>query len=218
MKKTLIASAVGLAAFGLLSGAALAWFGKCKNSCCAYKYTICCKPYNAFSPICCGNMFMEGCCPPFGMGCAMPGCGPGFKPMGGPGYCGADCFGCESGCLGQLPAPTTGGTAVLPLNPAPSPTPGQPGFTPPMPTPLDGSKPLGTTPTAQGRAIPMPYPVIQPAGYYPYYPPAYYAYPAYYGYPAYPQAAYPVVYPGMMPASPNPWNAGFGVPVYGGRN
>src|SRR6266581_3639927 len=64
--------------FGLLSLSALAlstqnseaglhhW--RCSRCCHKYSTYICCTPYNAFSPVCCGSICCNGCCP-LQMGC-----------------------------------------------------------------------------------------------------------------------------------------------------
>src|SRR4051794_14589629 len=43
---------------------------------------ICCRQYNAFTPVCWGNVHCDGCCPNFG--CGMGSCMPGMCGMGGP--------------------------------------------------------------------------------------------------------------------------------------
>src|SRR5438046_6624672 len=49
------------------------------HKCCTY---LCVRPYNAFSPVCCGSVSCIGCCPMFGgMGGGMD-CGP-CGPVGG---------------------------------------------------------------------------------------------------------------------------------------
>src|SRR3954447_10347458 len=81
MKRFLLATVVSVAALALPSGQASAGHHHhCYDKCC----TFCCKPYNAFSPICCGTLFCDGCCPQFG--CQM------HQPPGGPGpYAGGGC-------------------------------------------------------------------------------------------------------------------------------
>src|SRR5437899_8131338 len=90
---------VSIAALGLCVSEAAAWFWNgCCNRCCSTY--ICCRPYNAFTPVCFGNVTCDGCCPlqnagwGYGGGggcCAAPFGAPGmghdinFQPgMGGP--------------------------------------------------------------------------------------------------------------------------------------
>jgi hypothetical protein len=73
MKKLLIASCLSIATLGLIAGQAPAWcFLGCHR--CCFDYCICCRPYNAFSPVCFGNINCCGCCPVANFG--MNGCGP----------------------------------------------------------------------------------------------------------------------------------------------
>jgi hypothetical protein len=123
---------------------------------------ITCRPYNAFTPICWGNLVCDGCCPNMG------GCGGGCQmPSFGYGGCGIPYMGMA--CAPQYGY--AGDMAPAPKQPAPNAAP----FTPPMPMP---SGP-GTT-----MMVP-PYGVSQ-ASYYPFTPMAYpnYYYPGYY-YPNY---------------------------------
>jgi hypothetical protein len=132
-----------------------------------YVTHITCRPYNAFTPICWGNLVCDGCCPsPCGVA---SGCLPtsmGIPPwaytygMGhgmAPGY-GGCCAGDACGASDMQPAPMIRS---------------QPTFTPPMPMPMPSSP--GTTMYQQ----PMPQGVSQ-ANYYPQpmYVPQYY--PGYY--------------------------------------
>ena len=65
MKRFLLAAVLSVGAFALAGGQASAFPLRCKcyNKCC----TFCVKPYNAFSPVCCGTLFCDGCCPQFGL-------------------------------------------------------------------------------------------------------------------------------------------------------
>jgi hypothetical protein len=58
-------SLAGLALSGTTAFAGL--FGCCFRSHCCTQIT--CRPYNAFTPICWGNLTCDGCCPSFGGGC-----------------------------------------------------------------------------------------------------------------------------------------------------
>src|SRR5262245_56186770 len=132
MKKLYAVAYLSLATLGLASSDAFAagcCRCKCKKHCC-YSYSICCRPYNAFSPICCGNMCCDGCC-----GQCQPSCGCNLTLGCG---CAAGCAGGDCSCLGQLPAPgpaPVGPGVPSPVaSPAPAPAPGTPGFSAPMPT------------------------------------------------------------------------------------
>jgi hypothetical protein len=112
MKKLLFAAVLSLAGLGLSTGQASAWLLHCHH-CCAGSATICCRPYNAFSPSIFGSITADGCCPiSFG--------------NHGPAY-GAGCYagapGCDGGGCG---APTIG--AVMEGTPVPvgAPVPGTP--------------------------------------------------------------------------------------------
>jgi hypothetical protein len=172
MKKLLTLALFSLAGLGWSTGQAPAWFccHKCCNKC---STTICCHPYNAFSPVCWGNMTCCGCCP------AQFGCCPG--PMNG-GYCGGgaceggacgspyDGFGGYDGTLGgctscgidQLPAlatPKAGATTAAPAAPGAA----APTFQAPMPTPAPAS--TGLVPGADSAPLSVPYPMLQPTSY-----------------------------------------------------
>jgi hypothetical protein len=84
--------------------------------CCGCGAKFCVRQYNAFSPVCSGTVFCDGCCPfgacggyggygPYGYGmCPAGGCGAcGVMPFSGLPACGPN--GCADGaCLGTLPA------------------------------------------------------------------------------------------------------------------
>ncbi len=204
MKKRILVSLLSVAALALNGPAAQAWFGF-RHCCGCSKYStyLCIRPYNAFSPVCCGSITATGCCPMFGgMGFGGPGYPPPsmpscFNSCCAPSYSSSGC--CDSGCL-----PPAGAVAPVPnpqgqsLPPSPMPNgPGGPTFTPPNPTPM---------PTSQHWQAPLPYNygVVQTAGYQQPYPvpqPAYY--PGYY------PGSYPGYYP-MTPAYnvPNYWYGG----------
>jgi hypothetical protein len=163
---------------------------RCRG-CHRYTTQITCRPYNAFTPICWGNLICDGCTPspcgvaggqlPFqymgGYGgyAGMMGCSP---PMCMGGMCPAPCYsggmmGCPSGTC--LPDTTT------PVQPA-TPMPAGPNFTPPPPAPATSYYyPGGYNQRAYGM---NPYGLTQ-ASYYPNYNANYYS-----AYNAYQQAAY----------------------------
>ena len=127
MKKLTALGLLSVVALGCASSSASAWWpcfplcGCCKSKCCS---TICCRQYNAFTPVCTGSICCDGCCP-INMGSG--GCCPSS------GNC---CVGGGDGCcLGQLPAPGAIGMpnmgmpmmAGAPMQgPMPSPMGGQP--------------------------------------------------------------------------------------------
>jgi hypothetical protein len=107
-----------------------------------YATTITCRPYNAFTPMCWGNLVCDGCCPSFGGGggCQMP-CSVGMPSFAGP------CFG--GACM------ASDRPAAAPLPPINN------NFTPPMPMPVN---PGTTMYPQQGLSQANFY----PQGYYPY--------------------------------------------------
>ena len=153
----------------------------CHHSC---ETHITCRPYNAFTPICYGNLYCDGCCPnpcalaggcsPSWGGCiAGSGCGGfagpyagGFISGFGPVYAGPLQPGWGDSYPGMLPSVPTS----LPV------TPGTPGTqVPAAPT----VPPVLNHTTQYGN--PVPYYGVQPTNYYP----GYYGYPAnYYPYQA----------------------------------
>jgi hypothetical protein len=176
--KILALGFLSLCSMAMFAGESQAWLFQCFHH---HKYTtqITCRPYNAFTPICWGNLVCDGCCPSFGGGggCQMP------MMMGAP-------FACGYGGYGACGANGCGG--------APAATPPVTNFTPPMPMPA------GTTFYPPSMQMPMPTapnayypsPDVSQANYYPqgYYPQAYYpAMPTYYS-----------PYAGYYPA-PNYW-------------
>jgi hypothetical protein len=181
MKKLCTIGILSLAALGVGAGQASAWH-LLHHCCCSY--TVCCKPYNAFSPPCCTPCGKNWPCD---MGHFQPA--PCFG-MGGYGGCGS----CGGG-----PAMSPPGVAPMQMPPAT----GAPNYMPPAPAEVgapEASMPMmPMMPYAmQGGAMPMQQPVaFQPPymnmNYYP--PQAYYpAYPptqmAGYGMPQGPMPAY----------------------------
>lgn len=106
MKKFLTAALLALAVSGLSAVPSFAWgtFGLIPHGCCCgccCSCNVCIRPYNAFSPVCCGSLCCDGCMPfsggACGNGCGIPACG---LPA--------------STCMNQLPgtAPAANPTAV----------------------------------------------------------------------------------------------------------
>ena len=184
MKKLLPSVVLALAVFAFAAPQSFAGcFGLCYNhcGCCGCGAKFCVRQYNAFSPVCSGTVFCDGCCPFGSGGGGGPGygggCGPcegGMCPSGGCGVpfsgmpaCSAG--GCDSGCLGSLPAsePPAG---ALPSNPTATPS------------------PLPSGPTSQA----MNAPIIQNTAYRPAFTPA-------------PSTAVPVRMQPQMMAAPSYW-------------
>lgn len=187
MKKLFALGLLLAAMFGWSAQTALAWWpcyplcgcDKKGSSCCA---SITIKQYNAFTPICCGSMHCNGCCPmdltgggsvcgPGMMGCAAAGAAC-YDPCGAAAIC--------SGC-GQLPAVSPAPIAV-------------PGYQAPAPTPMEGARPMSYNPY-------MVYSAVQPAAYRPMYTPAYQMMQAAPNYQMMPVAPNPVQY-----STPYYWN------------
>jgi len=146
MKKLLFLALVSLGAVGASASDARAWFLHCcHNRCNKCTTTITCKPYNAFSPVCCGNLVCDGCCP---INCG--GYGPHMPSVFG-GYCGGPGGFATGSCdFGSLPAP--GIVTTMPN--------GQ----------MMPSQPIITQPVPQGNAgpqfiVPAPQP-INPQAYW----------------------------------------------------
>ncbi|MFO0964469.1 MAG: hypothetical protein U0793_02615 [Gemmataceae bacterium] len=180
MKKKLLAlGALSVAVIALcVSDASAFWFHRClgcRGCCNRYQSVIVCRPYNAFTPICYGNITCDGCCPspccaPAALPSLQPWCGAGYSPCGDP--CGAPVMG---------PAP------VFPMPTAPPPV--------AAPAVTMANQPGVYTASYQ----PYPYYPTYYQGYYPY--PMGYGYmpvnPVPMGYmPAYPMPNYAPVYPG----------------------
>jgi hypothetical protein len=182
MRKYLFAAALSAGALCLNVGQASAGLFRC----CCYKKccTFYCKPYNAFSPCCCGSVCFDGCCPP-----TQPPCPP-QPTCCADSFCGDGCGGPGAGFLpGLTPGAPTPPTTGAPQQGTP---PGGQQFTPPPPQPLPNGAGAGARAYIPARPFMPP---IQPVGYAPY------PYPY-----ANPYAGYPVVAP-MGPAP-------MGVPSY----
>lgn len=133
MKKLLSSTALALvvSAFATAPSFAGCCFGLLHGhcGCCGCGAKFCVRQYNAFSPVCSGTVFCDGCCPFGACGGGYGGYG-GFGAPGmcGPGGCGVMPFsgmlncgpgGCADGaCLGSLPAADPGVGA--PTTPAPT--------------------------------------------------------------------------------------------------
>ncbi len=142
---------------------------------------IVCRPYNAFTPICCGNVVCDGCCPsPYcgGPSCQLPiqNC---FAPA-----CGGLTYGPNSFVPYAVSQPQMMQTPAIPTQNAPS-------FTPPPPLPNTVYNQTSMGYPAQGM-VP-----VQPASYYP---PQYPTYPTNF----YPVNNYPMV-PPMPMQVPSYW-------------
>jgi len=172
MKRNILA-VFSLCCLGLFTAESQAFLGLWNHH---HKYTtqITCRPYNAFTPICWGNLVCDGCCPsPCGVanGCLPMGFGvPPFACMGG----GFNPY-MAGGCAPMQPAYSY--ASDRPMNapmttPPPMPDPRAP-FNPPMPMPQ------GPNPNV---SMYSPYGVAQANYYVPYgvqYYPNYYM-PGYY--------------------------------------
>ncbi|HZU37358.1 MAG TPA: hypothetical protein VFA18_15650, partial [Gemmataceae bacterium] len=105
MKKLIVFASLSVAGLILSSSQASAWWcHHCchDNKCCT---TICLRPYNAFTPVCCGNLSCNGCCPiNMTQGC----CGNGACGYGGYGYGGCGNGSCGPTCGGYAYGPTYG--------------------------------------------------------------------------------------------------------------
>ncbi len=157
MKTMLTAALAALAAMGLSARPASAGaFGlfTCPSCCgCCGGCNFCVRPYNAFSPVCSGTLFCDGCMP-FGS------CGPGCLNYGGlpacgyPGCLNGSCSGCMNGsCSAQMPP-----MGVMPAAPA------GPDLQS-LPSPMPKGPP--TTSAAYGQSG------VYSAGYFPAYYPGY---------------------------------------------
>jgi hypothetical protein len=171
MKRNILALGLSACCLAYFAGDLQAWlFHHWKHN--RYTTQITCRPYNAFTPICWGNLTCDGCCPspcgvasghmPLMMGAPPWACGAG--PCFGGGY-GHDPFMGFGGHMPMLAHPPMHGP-MPPINNAPN-------FTPPTPTPLPQNPnntmipPIGVS---QANFYPMPYyvPMAMPMQYNPY--------------------------------------------------
>jgi hypothetical protein len=175
MKKLLLFAILGLAALIQVPGTTRAGtFGLFTHGCCGgCGCGVCIRPYNAFSPVFCGTVCSDCCCPSWpqpGHG----GCGPG------------GCDGAPGPMISMMPGPMMSGPMMPSLMPYP--TPGKPPE--PLPAPLTAptnnqlptAMPKGPVTAGMYPGM-MPYGMVQPVGYYPMYYPGYnYGYGYGYGY------------------------------------
>lgn len=184
--KILALGLFSLCATMFMAQSAQAW-GLCHDWCHRYVTKITCRPYNAFTPICWGNLVCDGCVP---NPCGVAG---GFMPLnfGVPPWA---CNACTQGaCVGGF-CGDSGFASDMPINVTPgAPAPGtptfqgpQPNFNPPMPMPTGPNTtmyPMMPMPVSQANYYPMPMPHYNPGyaipmGYNPYMQPMpYYWYP-----------------------------------------
>jgi hypothetical protein len=161
--KRMVVGLLSLAVVGLTAQPSFAWL---LSRCCGCKYTtyICCRPYNAFTPVCFGNITGLGCCP-VALNCC--------QPSGPPSYpCGASC---DSHC--DVGASYGGYMNSTPMQSMPMqsmPAPGN--FTPPPPTPMNGAVSYWWNQQQPYAMVPQYAPQygVQQTGYYPPYNPGYY--------------------------------------------
>jgi hypothetical protein len=166
MNKLLASALVSVAAVGLSASQAsagwLSWL--CCGGKCSYKYTVNCRPYNAFTPVCYGNVTCDGACIP-----GMPGMPPppgSHFGMGSWGHSlhGAECcqgdFGGHPQLAGQFPSDGSviTGTPVIAQPATINPPPAQ-------------TVPVNTPPAGPASARPMPpgvlvQPTAHQGGYY----------------------------------------------------
>jgi hypothetical protein len=155
MKKLLPSAILALVVSGVVTaqsfaGCCFGLFPKCFG-CCGCGAKFCVRQYNAFSPVCSGTVFCDGCCP-FGA------CG---------GYGGYGPYGCGMMPFAGLPAPCCGPTgcadgACLGNLPAADPVAGAPG------APATPAAPLPTAPTSQVvNDRPIQNATYRPASYLP---------------------------------------------------
>jgi hypothetical protein len=114
MKKLLPSAILALVVSGVMTSQSFGWgccFGLIPHhgccGCCGCGAQFCVRQYNAFSPVCCGTVFCDGCCP-FGACGGGGGYGCGMGPVGGmmpySGVMGCGPGGCGGGgYLGSLP-------------------------------------------------------------------------------------------------------------------
>jgi len=190
MKKIFALFVSSLALVAAAAGSASAWCNDCCGKCCA---TICLRPYNAFTPVCCGSLCCDGCASMMFGGMYLPNpCGAGLPgPSGWPGLGGWAGATYPYGPVASYPMPLPNAPAaptVVPGAPGAAPSATPPAFKAPAPTPIESTPPKGDT-TSQAVPYPMAYGAVHYAGYYPGYMPAPgYGMPYYWGAPTMPAA------------------------------
>jgi hypothetical protein len=195
MKKLLPSAILALVVSGVVTSQSFGWgccFGLIPHhgcGCCGCGAQFCVRQYNAFSPVCCGTIYCDGCSPfgPPGGGYGGCGMGPGGCGLPYSGVLGGCCgpAGCADGaCLGYGLAGGADGACLGSL-PAADPSVGAPG------APTAPAAPLPTGPTSQ-LANDRP---IQNATYR----------PASYTLPSTPSALVPNQWQPQMMAAPSYW-------------
>jgi hypothetical protein len=205
MKKLIILGIFSLGLVGLWAQrgeAGLFDCWHCHRKCDRFSTHITIRQYNAFSPVCSGNVFCQGCTPSCCFAGIGGGCCPPLPPMMPPAFCpfppmfppfhhGMEpptCFNsgcCDTPCL----PPPHGNPPTPPHQPHPA-VPADPNFNPPPPTPLPAmshqyapaANPFQTVGYYQGGYpyyYPMPTynPWMMQGGYNPYYGYGYYQNP-----------------------------------------
>lgn len=173
MKKLLALGLLSVAALGFATAPASAWWpcfplkGCCKNKCCS---TICIRQYNAFTPVCCGSLCCDGCCPMTFGGCNFGGGNNCCMPNQ------SCCVGGDAACLGQLPAPGAVASPMMPPATAQqqAPLPNAMSYAGAMPwNPYAGYNPYAMSNVQPAAYQPSMYPGYMPmnpyAGQVPYY-------------------------------------------------
>ena len=185
MKKLLPAAILALIVSGVMTSESFAWgccFGLIPHhgccGCCGCGAQFCVRQYNAFSPVCCGTVYCDGCCPFGPPGCGNGGYGCGMGPMG----CGLPFSGTLGGCCG--PAGCADGACLGSL-PTADPAVGAPG---------DSAAPAAPLPTGTTSQLVNDRP-IQNASYR----------PASYTLPSTPRPVAPVQMQPQMMAAPSYW-------------
>ncbi len=131
-RRSLIVSLLTVAVLGLSAHNVCAFFFL-KHKLHKYSTYICCKPYNAFTPVCFGSVTCTGCCPSFG--CPQPCCPPAAAPYVTPPMGHGHCHDCMASHAPHYSAPSHPSNEQ---SPPPAGNGKQPGFTPPAPTPVAG--------------------------------------------------------------------------------
>lgn len=171
MKKLLLSIALGLAALSVTPSASQAGtFGlfTCSSCCgCSSSCNFCVRPYNAFTPVCCGNITCMGCMP----FCPMPGYSGMMVP---PAYGACQGGACDGAPLVGAETVTNGGCGTTvnecqkpqtlpPLPPMPQYSQPNPFVNPLQPLPTGVQTPTSKAPTASGAVQATYNPAYAPA-------------------------------------------------------
>lgn len=101
--KLLLLGLLGLSALATVASPASAFFGLgCRGSN-RYATYIVCRPYNAFTPLCTGNLFCDGCCPMQGCGLMNQCCPAPCCPAPCPAPCPPTCDPCPPAACAMMP-------------------------------------------------------------------------------------------------------------------